>query len=286
MNTGANTPRQTFQRKLFVIIFQSDTPAGWLFDLVLIAFILASVLTVILESVEGIRDQYGNTLQTLEWVFTIVFTIEYGLRLYCVPRPVQYAWSFFGIIDLLAIAPTYLSLLLPGAQALLVIRILRVLRVFRVLKLTQYLEESRVLTSALYASRRKIGVFLFAVLTLLTIIGALMYLIEGPEHGFSDIPTSMYWAVVTLTTVGYGDVSPATPLGRTLASFVMVLGYSIIAVPTGIVTSELTRSISIQPSPPTPGPCPGCGAPGHDYDAQFCKHCGIALRGESAETVA
>ena len=272
------TLERPLRRRLFIIIFQSDTPAGWWFDVMLIAVIFASVITVILESVPSIGKHHVVTLHVIEWIFTIVFTVEYLLRLYCVPRPVQYAGSFFGLIDLVAIVPTYLSLLVPGAQMLLVVRVLRVLRVFRVLKLTQYLEESRMLTDALWASRRKIGIFLFTVLTLLTIIGSLMYLIEGEENGFTDIPTSMYWAVVTLTTVGYGDLSPVTPLGRTLASFVMILGYSIIAVPTGIVTSELGKATGRRMPPmPGPGPCRQCGAPGHDFDARFCKHCGAAL---------
>ena len=242
----------------------------------LIGLILASVFTVIIESVATVRDEYGDILHMAEWVFTILFTIEYVLRLYSVPRPAHYAASFFGWIDLLAIVPTYLSLFVPGTQALVVIRVLRVLRVFRILKLSEYLHESRILTDALWASRRKIGVFLLTVSTLLTIIGSLMYMIEGEEHGFHDIPTSMYWAVVTLTTVGYGDLSPETPTGRALASAVMILGYSIIAVPTGIVTSELSRSG--RPTPvPGKGPCPGCMESGHDADAVFCKYCAAAL---------
>ena len=271
----AAPPVQTLRRRLFVIIFQADTTVGWWFDVALIGLIIASVLTVLVESVHSIRDEYGVWLHALEWVFTILFTIEYLLRLYCVPRPAHYAASFFGWIDLLAIAPTYISLLVPGTQALVVIRVLRVLRVFRILKLTEYLHESRTLTDALWASRRKVGVFLLTVLTLLTIIGSLMYMVEGEEHGFNDIPTSMYWAVVTLTTVGYGDLSPETPAGRALASAVMILGYSIIAVPTGIVTSELSRTA--RPKPSGKGPCPGCMMAGHDEDALFCKRCGAAL---------
>ncbi len=259
------------RRRLHAIIFKSDTPIGLAFDVILIGVIVASVVTVLAESVPAIRTQHGPLLQALEWGFTAVFTTEYLLRLYCVERPLRYATSFFGFIDLLAIAPTYLSLVFPGAQALLVIRMLRVLRVFRVLKLTEYLRESRVLSEALWAARRKIGVFFLAVLTLVTIVGSLMYLIEGEENGFTDIPTSIYWAVVTLTTVGYGDISPKTPLGRAAAALVMIIGYSIIAVPTGLVTAELARGGR------RPGACPGCGAAGHDADARHCKHCGAGL---------
>ena len=268
------SPAAGHRRWLYRVVFQADTRAGRAFDLTLIWLILASVLTVLLDSVAHIRAAYGPALHAAEWAFTGLFTAEYLLRLYSVRRPARYAVSVFGVIDLLAIAPTYLSLLIPGAQAFLVVRVLRVLRVFRILKLTEYLRESRTLTDALWASRRKIGVFLLSVLTLLVIIGSLMYLIEGEENGFSDIPTSIYWAVVTLTTVGYGDISPKTPVGRVVAGAVMILGYSIIAVPTGIVTAELTRAT---PAGRPGGSCPGCGAGGHDPDARFCKSCGTAL---------
>jgi voltage-gated potassium channel len=274
MPTVDQKPPRGHRRALHEVIFQADTRAGRLFDLILIWVILLSVLAVCLESVQSIRAQYGPALVIAEWVFTILFTIEYVLRLYTVRRPGRYARSFFGLIDLAAILPTYLSLLIPGTQALLVVRVLRVLRVFRILKLTEYLRESRTLTDALYASRRKIGVFLIAVLTLLVIIGSLMYLIEGEENGFTDIPTSIYWAVVTLTTVGYGDISPKTTIGRTLAGAVMILGYGIIAVPTGIVTAELTRTGRGAPGPAV---CPGCRTGGHDADAHFCRHCGARL---------
>ena len=267
-------PAAGLRRRLHQVIFQSDTRAGRLFDLALIWLILTSVLVVVLDSVASIRARYGPALLAAEWAFTGLFTAEYLLRLSTVRRPWRYAVSLYGVIDLLAIAPTYLSLLVPGAQSLLVVRVLRVLRVFRILKLTEYLRESRTLSDALWASRRKIGVFLLAVLTLLVIIGSLMYLIEGEENGFTDIPTSIYWAVVTLTTVGYGDISPKTPVGRTVAGAVMILGYGIIAVPTGIVTAELARA----GRGPAGGPaCPGCGAAGHDPDARFCKHCGTGL---------
>jgi voltage-gated potassium channel len=259
---------------VYEVVFESDTRAGRVFDLLLIWLILLSVLAVLLESVQDLRDRYGPVLLAAEWAFTALFTVEYVLRLYSVRRPLRYALSFYGVIDLLAILPTYLSLLVPGAQSLLVVRVLRVLRVFRILKLTEYLRESRTLSDALWASRRKIGVFLLVVLTLLVIIGSLMYLIEGEENGFKDIPTSIYWAVVTLTTVGYGDIAPKTPLGRTVAGAVMILGYGIIAVPTGIVTAELTRAGR---SGPAPAVCPGCRAGGHEGDARYCKHCGTSL---------
>src|SRR5688500_8224549 len=249
-------PATRRRARLHEIIFEADTRAGRLFDLVLIWLILLSVATVILESVRQIREQYGELLYALEWLFTLLFTVEYFLRLLSVRRPVRYATSFFGVVDLLAIIPTYLSILVPGSQYLLVIRILRLLRVFRLLKLTEYVTEADTLRRALRASQRKISVFLSAVMLLVIIIGALMYVIEGEAHGFTSIPTSVYWAIVTLTTVGYGDLSPRTSLGQILASAVMVLGYGIIAVPTGIVTVELAqaarqRSVTTQA-------CPSC----------------------------
>jgi voltage-gated potassium channel len=265
-----------WRERLWRIIFQADTPAGRAFDIVLIVAIVASVVTVMVESVAHIRAEHGRLLRGIEWGFTVLFTFEYVLRLSCVRKPLRYATSFFGIIDLMAILPTYLSLFFPGAETLLVVRFLRVLRIFRVLKLTEYLRESRVLSDALYAARRKIGVFLLSVLTLLTIVAALMYLIEGEENGFTDIPTSLYWAVVTLTTVGFGDIAPKTPFGRALASLVMITGYGIIAVPTGIVTVELTRAG--RGTPPRES-CPTCGRTDHDADARYCKQCGARLTG-------
>lgn len=267
-----------WRQRLWRVIFQADTPAGRAFDIALIVAIVASVLTVMIESVAHIRAEHGRLLRGIEWGFTGLFTIEYLLRLTCVRRPLRYATSFFGIIDLMAILPTYLSLFIPGAETLLVVRFLRVLRIFRVLKLTEYLRESRVLSDALWASRRKIGVFLLSVLTLLTVVSALMYLIEGEENGFVDIPTSLYWAVVTLTTVGFGDIAPKTPVGRALASLVMITGYGIIAVPTGIVTVELTRAGRGTPSRES---CPACGRTDHDADARYCKQCGARLPGEA-----
>ena len=260
--------------RLHEIIFEADTPAGKTFDLVLIVSIVLSVGAVLLESVDRIDQSHGELLRTIEWFFTILFTVEYILRLMCVTRPFAYARSFFGVVDLLAILPTYLSLMVPGSHYLLVIRTLRVLRVFRVLKLAQYLREAQILMQALSASRRKIAVFLFVVCTLVIVIGALMYVIEGEEHGFTSIPRSIYWAVVTLTTVGYGDIAPQTGIGQTLAAFVMILGYGIIAVPTGIVTVELSQASA---HPVSTQACPACSREGHDPDARFCKYCGTRL---------
>jgi voltage-gated potassium channel len=256
------------------IIYESDTAAGKAFDVALILAIILSVLTVMLESVAGYQREYGGTLRRMEWVLTILFTIEYGLRLLCVSRPARYAKSFFGVVDLLAIIPTYLSLLLPGVHYLVVIRALRILRVFRVLKLANYMAEVDVLMRGLRASARKILIFMYAVLTLVVILGSLMYLIEGPEHGFTSIPRGVYWAIVTLTTVGYGDISPQTSAGQALASVIMILGYGIIAVPTGIVSVELARVTNLSVSGQA---CPSCSAEGHDPDAVHCKFCGQAL---------
>ena len=272
---ATESPAGGRRARLHEIIFEADTRAGRLFDLTLIWLILLSVATVILESVRSVRAQYGDLLYTLEWVFTLLFTVEYVLRLTSVRHPLRYATSFFGVVDLLAIIPTYLSIFLPGSQYLLVIRILRLLRVFRLLKLSEYVAEADTLRLALRASRRKISVFISAVVLLVVIIGALMYVIEGEEHGFTSIPTSIYWAIVTLTTVGYGDLSPRTPFGQMLASVVMVLGYGIIAVPTGIVTVELAQAARQRRV--TTQACPSCRAQGHDLDAVYCKYCGANL---------
>ncbi|HEX6644693.1 MAG TPA: ion transporter [Gemmatimonadales bacterium] len=267
-------PDDARRRRLHEIVFEADTRAGWLFDIAVISLILTSIAVVMLESVPAIRAQHGPLLRAVEWGFTILFTLEYGLRLYSVKRPLRYALTPLGIIDLLAILPTYLSLLVPGAQTLLVVRVLRLLRIFRIFKLAEYLRESSVLVGALKASRRKITVFLLAVLTIVVIVGTLMYVVEGERHGFSSIPVGVYWAVVTLTTVGYGDLSPATPAGRLLAVVVMLMGYAIIAVPTGIVTMELTRARDL---PVSTQACPACGIGGHEYGAKFCRRCGAAL---------
>jgi len=267
MTNGPSKLRNTIHE----IIFEADTPAGKAFDVALLVLIILSVIAVMLESTKTIEVRYGNLLRTFEWIVTIIFTIEYLLRLYCVGKPARYARSFFGIVDLLAILPTYLSVLIPGAQSLLVIRALRLLRVFRVLKLAHFVGEASELRAALSASARKIIVFLGAVLTIVVIVGSMMYLIEGQENGFTSIPVSIYWAIVTMTTVGYGDIAPQTALGKILASAIMIMGYGIIAVPTGIVSVELAgvtrRRINTQA-------CPECGAGGHDGDAVHCKYCG------------
>jgi voltage-gated potassium channel len=263
-----------WRRRLHEIIFEADTPEGKAFDLFVIASIVISVVVIFLESISEVRALYEPTLLSIELFFTILFTIEYVLRLLTVRRPLAYSLSFYGIVDLLAILPTYLSFLFPGAQYLLVIRILRLLRIFRILKLGEYLSAAELLRNALSKSARKISVFLLTVLVLVVIIGSLMYVIEGEQNGFRDIPTSIYWAIVTLTTVGYGDLAPQTALGKILASIVMLIGYGIIAVPTGIVTSELMRektpSLSTQV-------CPNCHLQDHEEDAVYCKRCGTLL---------
>lgn len=266
--------QSSWRLKLHEIIFEADTKAGKIFDLLLIVFILLSVLVVILDSVSSINIRYGKYLMMLEWIFTILFTIEYFLRLMSIGRPVKYATSFFGIIDFMAIIPTYFSLILPGVQTLIIIRILRVLRIFRVLKLVQYLGEARALARALKDSRKKIVVFLATVLTLVIIFGSIMYLVEGEQGGFTNIPKSIYWAVVTLTTVGYGDITPQSDVGKIISSLVMLLGYSLIVVPTGIITAELTHA-SFKKG--TTQSCPQCSGDIHDPDARFCKFCGSKL---------
>ncbi|HII02687.1 TPA: ion transporter [Methanosarcinaceae archaeon] len=272
-NPQNRPPENNWRNSLYTIIFEADTPAGKLFDEILILAILLSIIVVMLDSVSSIAVRYGDLFYTLEWIFTILFTMEYFLRLICVGRPTRYATSFFGIIDLLAILPTYLSLMLPGSQYLLVIRSLRLLRVFRVLKLAQYIGEADLLIKALRASRRKITLFLFTVLTLVVILGSLMYVIEGADSGFTSIPRSIYWAIITLTTVGYGDIVPETNLGQALASVIMIIGYSIIAVPTGIVTSEITYASRYSKG----RVCHNCSFEGHDIDANYCKRCGAKL---------
>lgn len=230
-----------WQQRAYRIVFESDTVAGWAFDLGLLALIVLSVLVVSLETVQAYARQFGPWFHILEWTITVAFTLEYGLRLIIVNQPRKYAFSFFGVVDFLSIVPAYLSLVVSGSQYLSVVRALRLLRVFRILKLTNFVEEGSVLARALLASRHKIAVFLFTVVNAVIVIGALMYLVEGPEHGFTSIPVSIYWAIVTLTTVGYGDIAPQTQLGQVIACVVMILGYGIIAVPTGIVTVELSQ---------------------------------------------
>ena len=269
-------PDSPLRARLHEVIFEADTRAGRWFDLALIWGILISVAAVMLDSVRGIREIHGPWLTRVEWFFTIAFTLEYVLRLGCIGRPLRYATSFYGVVDLLAVLPTYLSLMFPGSHYLLVIRILRVLRIFRVLKLVQYLDEANVMMRALKASRRKVAVFFFTVMTLVVVFGSVMYLIEGEGNGFTSIPRSVYWAIVTMTTVGYGDISPATALGQAIAALVMVLGFTIIAVPTGIVASEMTRAEQ-QRRPVSTQVCPQCASEGHQHGARFCKDCGAAL---------
>lgn len=273
-------PSQRLRSRLHEIIFEADTSAGKLFDVILICSIVASVIIVMLDSVASLQVEYGRLFFLLEWLFTLLFTVEYGLRLACIGRPLKYAGSFYGIVDLLSILPSYVSLLVPAGKFLLVIRILRLLRIFRVLKLVQYVGESNYLQKALWASRRKIAVFLLSVLLLMIIFGSVMYIVEGPENGFTSIPRSVYWAIVTMTTVGYGDISPKTSIGQALASLIMILGYGIIAIPTGIVTSELafSRAISTQA-------CPECGQEGHDVNARNCKFCGAVLNPATASDI-
>jgi voltage-gated potassium channel len=265
--------RTHWRDNLHEIIFGHSTPAGRLFDLVLLILILLGVLTVLLDSVRSLHDTYGSYLQATEWVVTALFTLEYAARLFCATDARRYATSFFGIVDLLAIAPVYLGIFFGITHAFTLIRTLRFLRVFRILKLTQFLGEAAALKLAIRASLPKITVFLFTVLTVVILVGAMMYQIEGEQNGFTSIPAAMYWAIVTVTTVGYGDISPHTNLGRFIASILMVLGYGIIAVPTGIFSFELARTSSIA----APRLCPGCALSLHDRDATHCKHCGQLL---------
>jgi len=289
---NATTPSKRFQKpqpkgdrnpanwrlRLHELIFEADTPAGKFFDIALILAIILSIIAVIFDSVAEVRNEHGQLLNVIEWIFTILFTIEYGLRIISLGQPWRYIRSFYGLVDLIAILPTYISMFFPGSQYLMVIRVLRLLRIFRVLKLAQYLNEAEYLLKAMRASARKISVFLFAILTLVLIFGSLMYIIEGDEGGFTSIGVSCYWAVTTLTTVGYGDLSPQSPLGRALASVIMIMGYGVIAVPTGIVTAELIAPITGKVSTQA---CPDCGAEKHSYDAIHCKYCGTELNPDS-----
>ncbi|MEC7849070.1 MAG: ion transporter [Candidatus Neomarinimicrobiota bacterium] len=263
----------SIKERIKIMIFGTDTPGGKLFDVVLIITIFLSIISVLLDSVNEYHQKYGYILRVAEWIFTIMFTIEYFLRIYCIRKPVSYIFSFFGIIDLLAVLPTYISLFIPGTEVLQVIRVLRVLRVFRVLKLVQYIGEADLLVKALVASRRKIFVFLFSLMNIVVILGSIMYLIEGQSSGFTSIPRSIYWAIVTLTTVGYGDISPVTNLGQAIAAVIMIMGYSIIAVPTGIVTSEINFVLKKTKK----RDCIVCGKEGFDEEAKFCSTCGSIL---------
>jgi voltage-gated potassium channel len=263
------------RQRLYTIIFESDTPAGRRFDTALLVTILASLVVVMLDSIEGMHSQYRDLFNNLEWAFTALFALEYGLRLYCSPKPLGYAFSFFGLIDLLALLPAILALAFADAQYLLIVRVIRMIRIFRILKLRQYLSQANYLLIALRGSRQKIIVFLVGVSSLVTVYGALMYVIEGPAHGFTSIPTSIYWAVVTLTTVGFGDITPKTPLGQMVATLVMITGYSIIAVPTGIFTAELNRAM--RQVAQNEHDCPHCHKKRHEAEAAFCSRCGSQL---------
>jgi voltage-gated potassium channel len=267
-------PASGWRRKLYVIIFESDTRAGLLFDQVLLIAIVASVTVVMLDSVVSISSRYHVLLTRLEWLFTGLFTIEYVARLMCVQRPRRYARSFYGVIDLVSVLPTYLAIFLPELHALIDVRVLRMLRVFRILKLTQYLEEFQLLAAALRNSRRKIAVFLSAVLMIVVTLGTVMYVVEGPENGFTSIPLAVYWAITTMTTVGFGDITPQTDFGRLVASMMMLMGWGVLAVPTGIVTAEMT---SQRLRPTGRRTCAKCGTGEHAVDARFCRACGAGL---------
>ncbi|WP_369048584.1 ion transporter [Tenacibaculum sp. UWU-22] len=269
-----NLKNQTWKERLHEIIYEADTPAGKLFDVVLLITIIVSILLVMLESVEKFDNKYHDLLNISEWIITILFSIEYILRIISIKKPIKYIFSFYGIIDLLSTIPKYLSLFIIGSHNLVAFRALRLLRIFRVLKLTRYIGASNKLIKAIKASRAKIIVFLFFVLILCIILGTIMYLVEGVDRGFTSIPKSVYWAIVTLTTVGFGDIAPQTPLGQFIASIIMILGYSIIAIPTGIVTSELTKTTPVNTNTQS---CPNCSYSGHKDDAKYCYHCGTKL---------
>ena len=276
LDDSLGKPLTGWRLRLYTIIFEADTRAGRLFDQWLIAVILASVLVVVLDSVQKLGTRYDLAFGVLEWVFTVAFTLEYVARLACVRYPARYALSFYGLIDLAALLPTYIALFVPEVHALIDVRVLRLLRVFRVFKLTAYMAEFQSLGAALRASRRKILVFLSAVLMIVLVMGTLMYVVEGPVNGFTNIPTSVYWAITTMTTVGFGDITPKTDLGRFIASCMMLLGWGTLAVPTGIVTAEMTARRAAEPLPTT-RTCHECLTEGHLPEARYCLHCGAHL---------
>lgn len=275
-------PLTGWRLRLYTIIFEADTRAGRLFDQWLIVVILASLVVVVMDSVQPLALQYNRLFSSLEWLFTAVFTLEYLARLACVRHPWRYALSFYGVIDLLALLPTYLALLVPEAHALIDVRVLRLLRVFRIFKLTAYMSEYQALGRALRASRRKVMVFLTAVLMIVLVMGTVMYVVEGPAHGFTSIPTSVYWAITTMTTVGFGDITPKTDLGRLISSAMMLLGWGTLAVPTGIVTAEMTAQRMTRT--PTTRTCHECLSEGHAPEANYCLHCGARLPAYSSDT--
>jgi voltage-gated potassium channel len=271
--------RSKLRSRLYQIIFEADTPEGKAFDIVLLIAIIISVVVVLMDSVVSLDEKYGDLFYTIEWILTFLFTLEYILRIYSARNPVKYIFSFYGVIDLLAILPSYLSLVLVGSHYLVVIRILRLLRVFRVLKLARFIGAANNLRTALRNSRAKIIVFMEVVLTIVVIMGSIMYLVEGPENGFTNIPRSIYWAIVTITTVGYGDIAPQTPFGQILASLLMITGYAIIAVPTGIISHEMSK---VSKSKKETKVCSRCGNVINDEDAHYCKVCGERLPSEEA----
>jgi voltage-gated potassium channel len=270
-------PAQPWRRRMHEVIFESETPAGRAFDKIIITAILVSVAVVIADSVPALNRRFRTAFDIAEWFFTILFTIEYLARLVSVQRQLRYVRSFFGIVDLLSVLPTYLAIFLPASHALIDVRILRLLRIFRIFKLTDYVVEYQMLGDALAASRRKILVFLSAVLMAVLILGTLLYVVEGPEHGFKDIPTSVYWAVTTITTVGFGDITPKTDLGRLIAAVMMLIGWGTLAVPTGIVTAEMTARRHGLPLPEGPRTCGQCGETGHPPQARYCHRCAALL---------
>ena len=268
-------PNEGWRLLLYTIVFEADTRAGRAFDLTLICLILASVGIVMIDSVEAIHARWGELFTVLEWFFTAIFTVEYMLRLVCVQRPRAYATSFLGVVDLLSVAPTYLALFFPGLQALIDVRVLRMLRIFRILKLGAYVAEYGELGRAIMATRRKIAVFLSFVLMVVVVLGTLMYVVEGPANGFTSVPVSVYWAITTVTTVGFGDITPKTDLGRLIASMIMLMGWGTLAVPTGIVSAEFASRRKL--SEITTRTCPECLSEGHQPQAKYCRDCGIHL---------
>lgn len=277
MGQAPAAPESELKKKLRVIIFGTDTPAGRWFDLVLIVCIIASVTLVLLDTVASINQRWGEFIHVFEWVFTVIFTVEYLLRLYCSAHRWQYARSFYGIVDLLSVLPSYLSLFFPGANFTLIIRVLRLFRIFRVLKLLRYLSEGNILLKAMMQSGRKVFIFFFSVSLIIMVLGAIMYMVEGPENGFSSIPKSIYWTIVTITTVGYGDITPKTDLGQAIAALTMLIGYSIIAIPTGILTAEISQEMGRSRDLRR---CSNCLKTGHDQEAAFCNRCGSELQRE------
>jgi len=275
MDLATKTKGERRREWLHETIYESNTLAGKIFDVSLLFLIIASILVVILDSIVSMNQQYGDLFSTLEWVFTIIFTIEYILRLISIRRPWSYVFSFLGMIDLLAIIPSYLSIFFGGAQSLLVFRALRLMRVFRIFKLSHFVSEMRFLAVAMKSSLRKISIFMLIVVMLVIILGSVMYLVEGGKNGFDSIPESIYWAIVTITTVGYGDITPVTTMGKLVASMIMLIGYGIIAVPTGIITTEM--ALAVRSKGHSHEVCPHCGMEGHDSDAKYCKNCGERL---------